>query len=1046
MEQSAIPVAPDAQNLLAVQLTYSGTSPTPAASRSISSTAPTTIPSNALDAKDFPSIDAWLDACVAKGVAGKIGPGTYQVDGLPRYAPVGIYGYGDPPPKFVSDAPSGAWLYVHDANTTLDHVAFEGFGKVLVGAVDLSDGNPFHSPTDYGFKYIDTAHEALAMDVEANTSAITPDVTINDCQFINVESVLTLASDTAQIGAVTFTNNVAVGTWGLVDINAPLWTDVVATGNEWRDATGARAQPTYKSNGVQTGFKIGTEKTIDVDGRVTHLDISHNQASNIDSYSSSSDYNAAVFADVRGAISKSRGDNSISFNDISHLRGVLGQEDSNAIYAKAWGLIIEGNHIKNSGAAYVNDARNGSEATGILVKPFWDGVAKDIEIINNVFEDMPVVQAGIEKELAVIKLSEAVGHSAISGNIFIGGGNLSSSNSAGIIRYYGTLENLQVKDNQFKDVVMAKDAQAIVFNQLSKYGKVVLEVSNNSAELSKGTYTADANWIGFTSKVPGALITGHNSLGHNHEMLSDRVGSPAQQTPDSAVAPLLIGKVAIAASTNVELSDDRFYLDKGNLYLKGDYIDTLKGGDAVELVIVARQGSGWSAVMLHVTNQGASQDTVSYSLTNVATIKENSTAEIKVASIDADVPAGVTYEVSDSRFIAKDGGIYLRSGSSVDYEKESSIRLAVTAHIGDASISKEVAVGVTDVNDAPTALTISNSRLLSAASADAKLADIAVIDPDMNPAFRAYSFTVSDNRFVVKDNGLYLKQGASVDYAQGSLALKITASDGSFEIPATFQVRLSASDSAGPPPVPAGPVGGNSDSAAIHGGSSSDLLTGTGYDDRIYGHEGNDVLNGGLGNDRLFGGEGSDRLVGGAGIDTADYGSATAAVRVDILKPTVNTGEAKGDSYSSIENVTGSNFDDRIAGTHGANELIGGNGNDELFGRGDGDLLVGGAGNDYLAGEGGNDRLNGGLGDDILDGGRSSADYFIFDRPDWGRDRVVGFEDNLDKIDMRGSGLSFADLILSQSASGAVISTHAGASILLEQMNTAQLTSSDFLF
>lgn len=1045
MEQSATSIAPDTQNLLTVALTYSGLSSTPAASKSISSAAQTVIPSNALDAKDFPSIDAWLDACVAKGVPGKIGPGTYEVDGLPRYAPVGIYGYGDPPPKFVSDAPSGAWLYVRDGNTTLDHLAFEGFGKVLVGAVDLSEGNPFHSATDYGFKYIDTGREALAMDIEANTSAITPDVTINDCKFINVESVLTMASDTAQIGAVTFTNNVAVGTWGLVDINAPLWTEVVATGNEWRDATGARAQPTYKSNGVQTGFKIGTEKTIDIEGRATHLDISHNQASNIDSYSSSSDYNAAVFADVRGAISKSRGDNSISFNEIAHLKGVLGQEDSNAIYAKAWGLIIEGNHIIDSGAAYVNEARNGSEATGILVKPYWDGVAKDIEIINNVFEDMPVVHAGIEKELAVIKLSEAVGNSAISGNVFIGGGNLSNSNGAGIIRYYGTLEKLQIKDNQFKDVAMAPDAQAIVFNQLSKHGSVVLEVSNNSAELSKGDYKADASWIGFTSKVPGALITGYNTLGSSHVMLSDRVGSPAQPTPDSNDAPILIGKVAIASSTNVELSDERFYLDKGNLYLKGDYVDALKGGSSVELVVVARQGSGWSAVVLHVTSSGASQEAVTYSLTNVASVKENSTAEIKVASIDADVPAGVSYEVSDSRFVAKDGGIYLRQGSSLDYEKDSLISLAVTAHIGAASMTKTVGIKVTDVNDAPTAFTVSNGKLLSATTADAKLADLAVVDPDTNPAFKAYSYSVNDNRFYVKDNGLYLKQGAIVDYTQGNIPLKIIATDGSFDIATTMQVRLGSSGGAGSPP-PTDPTPGSGDPLGLHGGSSADRLVGSALDDRMYGHEGNDVLSGGLGNDRLSGGEGSDQLVGGAGVDTADYSDAAAAVRVDLLKPSVNIGEAKGDSYASVENVSGSKFDDRIAGTHGANELVGGDGNDELFGRGDGDVLIGGAGNDYLAGEGGNDRLNGGLGDDTLDGGRSSADYFIFDRQDWGHDRIIGFEDNLDKIDMRGSGLSFDDLVLSQSSAGAIISTHGGASILLEQISTAQITSSDFLF
>ena len=1046
MSYMASTVANSVETALQIDLVQKALGHATVESKVITQDSSKNIPANALDAKDFPTIDAWLDACIAKGVPGKIGSGTYTVDGTPRYAPAGIYGYGDTPPKFISETPD-AWLYIKDGDITLSNVSFEGFGKVLVGAVALSASTPFHSTTDYAFDKVDTRQEALAMAVKGDIHEVGPDVTITNCDFINVESVFTFVSDTTQMGKLVFTDNVATGTWGLVDINAPLWTEVVATGNEWSDATGDRAQPTYKSNGVQTAFKIGTEKTIVVDGHYTKLDISGNDAHDIDSYSSSSDYNAAVFADVRGAIAKNHGDNSISFNEIARLKGLLGQEDSNAIYAKAWGLVIEGNHISESGADYVDDKRNGSETTGILVKPYRDNIAKDIEIINNIFENMPTVKAGMNSDLAVVKLSEATGNSSISGNTFIGGGNLSTSDNAGIIRYYGALENLDVVSNKFIDVNIAENAQAIVFNQLTRYGTVNLEVSHNSAEKTSGKdYTADGNWIGFTSKVPGTLVTGYNMLGDSHKMLSDRVGSPASPSDPMPAEDLLVGHVKTATNIGVELSDERFRLSDGKLYLKADYVDDLKSGTAIELVVVARDGAGWSAAVVKVGTQGSSQSNLTYSLTNVASVTENSTAAIKVATLDMTaVDAATHYDVSDNRFVVRDGAIYINPNSSFDYEKAAQVKLSLTAHIGNVSLAKDVAINVVDVNEAPTSFSIGNSKVISAANGkDTRLADMNVIDPDTNASFKNYKYTTNDARFYVKDGGLYLTEGAAIDYSKAStIDVKIVASDGTYQIASSVQLKVGVVTV---PPVGGGGVENPTDPQAVHGTAGADKLLGTGGNDHIYGHAGNDRLDGANGNDILEGGAGADQLIGGSGMDTASYAAAAAGVKVDLMKPVVNLGDASGDSYTSIENLTGSAFDDSLSGDNGANILEGGAGNDKLLGYGGSDTLLGGAGDDYLAGHGGGDILNGGRGQDVLDGGRGGADFFVYDIADWGKDRIVNFEDNVDKIDMRGSGLEFDDLRITTAADGALITGTGGHSILLEQILTTQVTASDFIF
>ena len=66
------------------------------------------------------------------------------------------------------------------------------------------------------------------------------------------------------------------------------------------------------------------------------------------------------------------------------------------------------------------------------------------------------------------------------------------------------------------------------------------------------------------------------------------------------------------------------------------------------------------------------------------------------------------------------------------------------------------------------------------------------------------------------------------------------------------------------------------------------------------------------------------------------------------------------DTFIDIENVVGSRFDDRIAGTVGDNRLEGGGG---------ADTIDGGSGNDYLDGGADNDRLSGGTGNDAFVGG-----------------------------------------------------------------------------
>ncbi|MBY5931439.1 hypothetical protein KUV51_00390 [Tateyamaria omphalii] len=292
----------------------------------------------------------------------------------------------------------------------------------------------------------------------------------------------------------------------------------------------------------------------------------------------------------------------------------------------------------------------------------------------------------------------------------------------------------------------------------------------------------------------------------------------------------------------------------------------------------------------------------------------------------------------------------------------------------------------------------------------------------------------------------------------------------------------------------------------LSGEDGNDFLHGQGNNDTLYGGAGDDTLGGGNGDDILDGGAGADHLVGGGGIDAASYGTSEAGVLVDLREDSLNTGDAEGDTFDGVENLSGSRFDDNLRGDEAANQVDGGNGDDVIHGREGDDTLLGGNGNDTLLGghgadvlDGGNgvdrveyngtigfiadlqnasvntgaaegdtyvsiENLRGGNGDDILRGdagnntiwggngddviyGRSGsdvlsggggADTFHF-RPHYGEDIIVGFEDNLDAIDLTRFGFaSMADVN--------ALSMQVGDDVVLDLGNGDTLTVRDMTF
>jgi Ca2+-binding RTX toxin-like protein len=160
-------------------------------------------------------------------------------------------------------------------------------------------------------------------------------------------------------------------------------------------------------------------------------------------------------------------------------------------------------------------------------------------------------------------------------------------------------------------------------------------------------------------------------------------------------------------------------------------------------------------------------------------------------------------------------------------------------------------------------------------------------------------------------------------------------------------------------------VGGGGDDR-LSGNLADNALSGGAGNDTIDGGDGDDHIDGGTGNDVFMGGTGADQFVGGTGADTVSYESAAAGVTAMLGNAAANTGDAAGDTYSSIERLTGSAFDDILSGDLANNTMIGGAGNDTLDGGLGNDNLQGGDGNDIFMGGAGADRLYGGAGTDTV--------------------------------------------------------------------------------
>nr|WP_320143935.1 Ig-like domain-containing protein [uncultured Cohaesibacter sp.] len=342
-------------------------------------------------------------------------------------------------------------------------------------------------------------------------------------------------------------------------------------------------------------------------------------------------------------------------------------------------------------------------------------------------------------------------------------------------------------------------------------------------------------------------------------------------------------------------------------------VQVVWNGEIIATIDPANDGLGWNTYTLDLTaGTGDGSNTITFiemgSENNSGTLLDNfqindsdgfgvleneTGAEIATLSVsDVDNRGNISYGVDDSRFevVTQDDAIVLKlkDGISLDYEKESSVDVTVTAtDSGNLSTSQTLTVVVGDIDD-------------------------------MSNLNQIYGSSQNDTLNGTRGDDM------------------ITASDGNDDI-SGYGGNDTIYGDAGQDTIDGGTgnddIYGGADSDSISGGDGKDFINGEEGADILYGDAGADALHGEAGNDQLYGGTGNDTAYGGTGDDILFGGEGTVA---------------NNTTFTDIPN----SGDDALYGGSGNDTLIGGDGNDYLSGgEGDDTFLyMMGDGNDTIDG------------------------------------------------------------------------------------------------
>ncbi len=203
------------------------------------------------------------------------------------------------------------------------------------------------------------------------------------------------------------------------------------------------------------------------------------------------------------------------------------------------------------------------------------------------------------------------------------------------------------------------------------------------------------------------------------------------------------------------------------------------GDNVFEVQVSTSDGDGgFDAQTILVTLDDVNEAPTAITLSN-NTVNENAVAAVigTVAAVDPDLVDSHTFSVDDARFEVVSGQLRLRAGQSINHEVEDTVTVTITATDqsgGGLTFNDSFVISVTDVNEAPTDITLSGLTVAENNIA-AVIGTLGVSDVDDGDT---HTWSVDDARFEIVGGQLRLRAGQSIDHeTEPTVNLTISAID-----------------------------------------------------------------------------------------------------------------------------------------------------------------------------------------------------------------------------------------------------------------------------
>jgi hypothetical protein len=435
------------------------------------------------------------------------------------------------------------------------------------------------------------------------------------------------------------------------------------------------------------------------------------------------------------------------------------------------------------------------------------------------------------------------------------------------------------------------------------------------------------------NETPTNLTLSNSTIAEN-QIIGTVVGDLTSTDPDTG------NTFTYSLVTGTGATDNSLFTITGN-QLKTNTVFDFETKNSYNIRVKTTDQSGLSfekQLTIGVSNVNETPTNLTLSNSTVAENQIIGTVVGDLTSTDPDTGNTFTYSLvtgtgaTDNSLFTITGN-QLKTNAVFDFETKNSYNIRVkTTDQSGLSFEKQLTIGVSNVNETPTNLTLSNSTVAENQIIGTVVGDLTSTDPDTGNTF-TYSLVTgngaTDNSFFTITNN-QLKTNAIFEYETKnsySVRLRTTDQGGLF-----FEKQLNIS------------VTDLNDNESFTTTAQQDIIDAQGGEDTITSTFANLQQN-----DTIKGGNGTDTLI-------ISGGTVNDLISIDTSN-TTNQLDIPGTTVFGFERFDLTSFTGTISfnGTTGNDWIKAGTGNDDLGGGDGNDTLNGGAGADLLGGSSGND-------------------------------------------------------------------------------------------